>query len=158
MSSNDQSAKPEAASPGGAAVLARTPFFSDFDMQRLERVAALARWLEYPVSTQLYDLGEPADDFLVLTEGMVRLRLACRGRRADVGYVLGPGEVLGWAALLEAHQRRICAAESLTHVSVLAIDGGELRALMEADHTLGYHLARQLSLLITRNLTTFAAG
>jgi toluene monooxygenase system ferredoxin subunit len=41
---------------------------------------------------------------------------------------------------------------------VLAINGDQLLLLMEADHSLGFRLMKQLNVLITSNLTSFASG
>lgn len=139
-------------------VLSRAPFFADLDVARLERVAVISRWLDHEPGTQLYDHGDAADEFFVVNYGIIRLKLTWRGRQARDGYTLGPSQVLGWAALLDGPQRRICTAESVTRACVLAIHGGRFRELMDADHTLGYFATRQLSLLITHNLRTFAAG
>jgi hypothetical protein len=46
----------------------------------------------------------------------------------------------------------------LTACEVIALNGNELIALMEGDHGLGYAAMKQLSLLLTSELTGFAAG
>jgi hypothetical protein len=41
---------------------------------------------------------------------------------------------------------------------VVAIDGAELTALMDADVGLGYAMMKKLAVLLTSELTSFAAG
>jgi hypothetical protein len=41
---------------------------------------------------------------------------------------------------------------------VIAIEGGALTALMEADPALGYALMKKLAVLLTSELVAFAAG
>lgn len=139
-------------------LLAHTSLFSVLAPEQLARVEALSRRVDYSQDDPIYDLGDPADDLFILEKGTVRFNLAWRNRRASSGYILRSGEVFGWAALLEGPQQRICTAHCISPSRVVAIQGRELCALMDHDHTLGYLVMRKLSVLITGNLTTFAAG
>jgi toluene monooxygenase system ferredoxin subunit len=140
------------------AVLEQARFFSGLDRVQLARVGELARRERYPQDTRIYTLGDPAEDFYVLAEGMVRFTLGVGRRETSAGEIIRPGEVFGWAALVEGTQRRIATAYCLTPCQVLALPGARLLALMEDDHSLGYALMKQLAILLTRELTTFAAG
>jgi toluene monooxygenase system ferredoxin subunit len=144
--------------PAHADVLGQARFFSGLDRKRLARVAALARAEQYPADTRIYSLGDPAADFYVLADGMVRFTLGVGRRETSAGEIIRRGEVFGWAALVETTQRRIATAYCLTPCSVIALDGAALVGLMEADHTLGYALMKQLSILLTTELKAFAAG
>lgn len=141
-----------------AEVLGEARFFSGLDRKQLARVAALARAEQYPADTRIYSLGDPASDFYVLADGMVRFTLGVGRRETAAGEIIRRGEVFGWAALVETTQRRIATAYCLTPCSVIALDGTALVGLMEADHTLGYVLMKQLSILLTSELKAFAAG
>jgi len=147
-----------AAAPAEVEVLGQARFFAGLDRGRLARVAALARVERYPTDTRIYSLGDPADDFYVLAEGMVRFTLGVGRRDTSAGEIIRRGEVFGWAALVETTERRIATAYCLTPCTVIALRGAELDALMAADHTLGYALMKQLSILLTSELTAFAAG
>ena len=59
---------------------------------------------------------------------------------------------------MEGYSRRIATAYCLTPCEVIALDGAELRTLMEDDHSLGYAVMKQLAVLLTSELTSFAAG
>ncbi len=89
---------------------------------------------------------------------MVRFSIGLGSRQASAGQILRRGEVLGWAALVEHAPQRIASAFCITPCIVLAVDGAQLLLLMKADHSLGYHLMKQLNVLITGNLTAFASG
>ena len=78
------------------------------------------------------------------------------GRR--IGSQLRGGEIFGWAALVEGAQRRIATAYCMTPCRVLAAEGDQLIRAMERDHSMGYHVMKQLTLLITGELTAFASG
>ena len=144
--------------PTSAEVLRETAFFHDLSRGQLDRIALLGRVETHPQDGAIYTLGQPADDFYVLVDGMVRFTLGHGGRSAYAGQVLKRGEVFGWAALVESAQKRIATALAMTPCTVLAVNGEQLGIMMDEDHGLGYRLMRQLNELITGNLTAFAAG
>lgn len=133
-------------------------FFGDLTPQQLERVCHLLRIEEYPQDSCIYDLGEPATDFYVLVDGIVRFTIGLGNRQTHAGQVLKRGEVFGWAALVESAQKRIATALAITPCTVIAINGAQLLILMDQDHSLGYRIMKQLNVLITGNLTAFASG
>lgn len=139
-------------------VLAQARFFSGGTPAQLERVAALARVQRFPQDTRIYNLGDNADDFFVLADGMVRFTLGLGKRETSAGEIIRRGEVFGWAALIESAHKRIATAFCLTPCEVIALDGKELIALMDSDNALGYAVMKQLSVLLTSELTSFAAG
>ena len=142
----------------GPAVLRQARFFAGLAPAQLERVAALARVLRFPQDTRIYVLGDPADDFYVLANGMVRFTLGLGKRETSAGEIIRRGDVFGWAALVAGAQKRIATAVCLTSCEVIALNGNELLALMDSDHSLGYTVMKQLAVLLTGELTSFAAG
>ena len=142
----------------GADIVISTGFFAGLAPAQHERVAALGRLENYRQDSQIYNLGDAAADFYVLVDGMVRFSIGFGSRRTAAGQVLRRGEVFGWAALVEQAPRRIAAAYCITPCTVLAMSGDQLLLLMEADHSLGFRLMKQLNSLITGNLTAFASG
>jgi CRP-like cAMP-binding protein len=149
---------PASVAPSGVEIVAATGFFAELTPAQRERVAALGRIETYRQDGQIYDIGDAATDFYVLVDGMVRFSIGLGSRRAAAGQVLRRGEVFGWAALVEQAPKRIASASCISPCSVLAINGDQLLLLMEADHSLGYRLMKQLNALITGNLTAFASG
>lgn len=140
------------------AFLARSVFFSRFtDMQRA-RIISIAKPAFFPAGRQVYAVGEPAYTFYILLDGTILFSLAVGNRQANAGQIIGNGEVFGWGALVETGQKRIANAIATSPCSALAIDGAELIALADADHSLGYALMRTLNTIITGTLTAFAAG
>jgi len=149
---------PASVAPSGVEIVAATGFFAELTPAQRERVAALGRIETYRQDGEIYDIGDAATDFYVLVDGMVRFSIGLGSRRAAAGQVLRRGEVFGWAALVEQAPKRIASASCISPCSVLAINGDQLLLLMEADHSLGYRLMKQLNALITGNLTAFASG
>jgi CRP-like cAMP-binding protein len=145
-------------SPSSFEILAEAPFFSGLSREQLQEVKALCRIEAFPQGSHIYVLGKPAEDFYVLVDGMVRFALGMGTWQMSAGEIIRPGQVFGWAALLEKAQTRIANAYCMTPCVVLAINGTEMLRLMEQNHSLGYVLMRRLNVLITGELTAFAAG
>ncbi len=139
-------------------VLSQARFFSGLDGSQLERVAALGRARSFPADTRIYTVGDAVDDFYVLADGMIRFTLGLTKRDTAAGDIIRRGDVFGWAPLVEGHARRIATAYCLTACEVVAIDGGALISLMESDAGLGYAVMKKLAVLLTSELTSFAAG
>jgi len=141
-----------------AEILGQARFFAGLSQAQLARVATLARARSFPQDTRIYTVGDAVDHFYVLADGMVRFTLGLGKRDTAAGDIIRRGDVFGWAPLVEGHTRRIATAYCLTACSVVAIDGAELIALMDADLGLGYALMKKLAVLLTSELVAFAAG
>ena len=141
-----------------AEVLGQARFFAGLSGPQLERVAALARVRAFPQDTRIYTVGDAVDHFYVLADGMVRFTLGLGKRDTAAGDIIRRGDVFGWAPLVEGHARRIATAYCLTACDVVAIDGAALMRLMEGDAALGYAVMKKLAVLLTSELTSFAAG
>ncbi len=138
-------------------VLSQTEFFSDLDRRQLEALASISRLQEHPEGRAIYDHGQPARYLYVLAEGVVQFAIGF-GNRTSAGDMLRRGNVFGWAALTPGVRHRIATATCVTPCTVLALDGNACFTLMQADHTLGFHLMTRLNLLVTGTLTAFVAG
>ena len=141
-----------------AAILSETRFFGDLSAAQIERVAGLAQIEERADGAPVYRTGEPAVDMYVLVRGQVRMTVGFRARNTNAGDLLRRGEVFGWAALTPACNLRVANATCLAPCRLLVINGEQLLALMEQDHTIGYRLTTQLTRLITGTLAAFAGG
>lgn len=139
-------------------ILERTEFFDDLSRLQLEMVADISQLKHYDQSCDIYRHGDQARDLYVLVDGTVKFAVGFGERNASMGDILRSGNVFGWAALTPSSNRRIATAACTTPCTVLAIDGDALVALMERDHTLGYHIMKRINLLITGTLVAFTAG
>lgn len=139
-------------------LLGNCRFFGKLDAGQLGRLAAGGHVLTVPQDTRLYTIGDAVDDFYVLAEGTVRFTLGLGKRETAAGDIIRRGDVFGWAALVEGYSRRIATAYCLTACEVVALDGAALRAFMDSDPLAGYLVMKQLAVLLTSELTAFAAG
>jgi CRP/FNR family transcriptional regulator, cyclic AMP receptor protein len=139
-------------------LLAEAGFLAGLSAAQFDRLAALGQVRSYRQDTRIYMIGDAVDDFYVLADGMVRFTLGFGKRETSAGEIMRRGDVFGWAALVEGYSRRIATAHCLTPCSVVAFAGANLLRLMESDHSLGYALMKRLAVLLTSELTSFAAG
>lgn len=139
-------------------ILSQTRFFGGLNAAQRERVAAIGEIRELDEGAQIYRIGEPAVHMYVLMRGMVRMAIGYGGRNASAGDVLRRGDVFGWAAITPSCNLRIATASCLAPCTLLVLEGAKVLNLMEQDHTLGYRLMTQLSILITSTLPAFAGG
>ncbi len=151
-------AAPALAEEGVEEFLAQASFFARFNDPQRAKILAIAKRVTLSIGKQVYGVGEPARTFYVLIEGKVLFSLAVGNRQASAGQIIGSGDVFGWGALVESGQKRIATAIATSACTALAIDGDELIALADADHSLGYALMRSLNKIITGTLTAFVAG
>ncbi len=138
--------------------LAQTSFFSRFSNEQRARIISIAKPVSLPIGKQVYGVGEPARTFYVLIDGTILFSLAVGNRQANAGQIIGSGDVFGWGALVETGHKRIASAIATSSCNALAINGDELIALADADHSLGYALMRSINKIITGTLTAFVAG
>lgn len=139
-------------------VLAQSPFFAGLLTPQLERIADRCRTQQFVHEACIYRSGDPARFFYAIATGTVRLAVGYGSRNASAGDLLRRHDVFGWAALTPNCGLRIATATCVGACTVLAIEGAELLALMEADHTLGYRLMTRLNALISSTMTAFAGG
>lgn len=139
-------------------ILSDTTFFAALSPAQLALVATTCQVIDCAEEQQIYKIGEKARTLYVLNDGMVRFAISYNSRNAAAGDILRRGQVFGWSALTPSANVRIATASCLTPCSLLAIDGTQLLALMEQDHTMGFRLTTQLTILITGTLTSFVGG
>ncbi len=139
-------------------VLSESAFFADLTDRQLRTLAQLFRAQEYSEGSEIYTLGQQAANFYVLVEGLVSFTIGRGNRNASGGEVIRSGQIFGWAALIEGAQRRIATAYCMTPCKLLVAEGIALMRAMDRDHSMGFKLMKQLTLLITGELTAFASG
>ena len=144
--------------PSPLDAIGQARFFAPLSQPQREQVAATARLREVPAHTNLYTIGDAARCCYVLVRGMVRFNLPLGQRTASVGEIIGSDEFFGWAALIPGGQRRVGMASCVTDCVLVEIAGAALLQRMDEDHSLGYAIMRQVTLLVTSTLTALASG
>jgi CRP-like cAMP-binding protein len=106
------------------ALLRSVPLFADLDERSLQAVATLAREREAAAGEVLMREGEPADAFLVIVEGTVRVEQSGQAVRSMMS-----GGFLGEIALVDDGPRT-ATATCLTGCRLLALGRFEFERLL----------------------------
>ncbi len=140
---------PEAPVPDGnfdaadvAGLIARLSAFADLDDAERGALAALARVEQLPAGATAFRESDPADDLRVILAGHLTLSMRVGGHREVSVLSLGPGDILGWTAVLGGSWT--ATARAVAPSTLLRLRGAELAALCERDHHIGYALTKRL--------------
>jgi CRP-like cAMP-binding protein len=86
-------------------LLARTPLFSQFSAEELNRLVSFMRVERYPARRVLVRKGDPGTSMMVVLEGRVQICTRSEEGREFVVNIINPGEVFGEIALLDGSDR-----------------------------------------------------
>ncbi len=108
-------------------VLRKLPFFTEFEDVEVWETMRISSWQDIEAGATLMREGDNDSRFGIVLEGEVEV--SCDGKRLRV---MGPGEVIGEAAYLNAveHKRHISAV-ALTKVSFLEVNPSALQLASE---------------------------
>ena len=128
-----------------------TEFLKALSSEDLHKLAALCSRQTLPAGAVLFEQGEVRHTVYVLSEGLVALEV-CLPRRGCIRIqTLGPGDLLGWSALL-ADGCMTARALTLEPTTLLAFEAEPLKRLCEEDHDVGYAVMRQTAVALSRRL------
>ncbi len=88
-----------------AEALARSPLLSNLPADALNRLVAVARRRTYRRGEVVFHQGDPGHALYLITEGRLKVVLPAETGEEAILNVLGPGDVLGELALLDAEPR-----------------------------------------------------
>ncbi|MGV3628597.1 MAG: ABC transporter permease subunit [Betaproteobacteria bacterium] len=134
-------------------ILRKTMPFQMVSDALLRRIAALGRQALYERGAVLYDQGDKAGDIYIVISGSVEHALEPGINARRPVQVLGPGDVFGWAALLEKYPHRLAKAVVMDAAVIVRINGDELLRLLEADPDAGDVVMSRFATMITRDYT-----
>src|ERR1700690_35085 len=126
-----------------AQLLRRLQFTAEFPDEMLQRLAAAATVRRFPPHDLLFREKAENEDLMIICSGRVALDLQVPGHGNVELLRLGPGELLGWSALLGG--RMTTTATTVEDTMIVAISAGEVLATCEADHSFGYWLMRRVA-------------
>jgi CRP-like cAMP-binding protein len=125
--------------------------FEGMEEPHLEMVTGCAANVRFEADTFLGRLGEPADRFWVIRQGLVALEVHAPGRGAMVIGTAREGDVVGFSWLLPPHQFRF-DVHVLDPTRALQFDGRCLRVKCSQDPRFGHALLSRFSQLMAERL------
>jgi CRP-like cAMP-binding protein len=112
----------------------------------------MAHLLDFTPSSVVFREGAPADALYLVSTGSVALEVHVPVRGNIRILTVGPGELLGWSAVL-GNATMTATARALEPARLIAFPAAQLRDACSANHELGYHLMRQLASTLSSRLT-----
>ena len=119
----------------------------------LRRIARLGTRASYEAGAVIYDVGDRADDLLIIVSGKVKLALEAVPGVSNRVQQLGTGDVFGWAALLKNHRERLGRAECLEAAEIVRIDTDALLSVLGSEPETGDVVMSRFATMISRDYT-----
>lgn len=128
--------------------------FQGIDPADAQRLLAHATRFTVASGQPLFRLGAPADRLFIVERGRIALRLPIQvaGRREEVVLEeLGPGQTVGWSALIPPHRFTLEAVASVD-AEVLALLRDDLAAHFQASPEVGYAVTQNVASVVGQRL------
>lgn len=117
------------ASQSPVELLRSVPLFADLEQGELERFSRVAVPRSFPAGTRVFHEGDHSDACYIVRSGNFRVTREHSDGRAITLATLGPGDIFGELAMLD-REVRSASVEALADGELLALPGGEVRALL----------------------------
>ena len=129
--------------------LRRIPLFSGLGEDILKAFAMIGERRSIQKGTWLFREGDSADAFYILLEGQVDLRVRLSLQSATKVSVtrLGPGEILGWSALVDPYVYHLSAV-AIENSLLARFDGPGICELLSHYPEIGYQLMGRVTQVI----------
>ena len=99
----------------------------------------------HPAGYKLFNTGDPADSFYILTEGRIRISVGDEDKTTYI--VEHAGEGFGWSGLV-GFEKYTGAAECIVDSSVMMFDNKVVKDLAESDPVNGLRFYRRLARML----------
>ncbi|MGD9632358.1 MAG: Crp/Fnr family transcriptional regulator [Pirellulales bacterium] len=127
-------------------------FLHDLDNEHLLRIADVTRMRDVGPGEVLFREGDVPQDVFLVVSGSVALDIHTHNGPSRRIMAVGPGEVLGWSALLEQTQMT-ATATTMSHGKVAQINTHQLLDICKRNPRFGYELLRRTSLALAARLS-----
>ncbi len=131
--------------------------FAELGEEDFESIARISHVQEFETAQKLTEEGAEADRLYLFLKGKAEVKV----RRPDGGQALidevGPGELLGWSAMMEPHVYT-ASAWTTQRSKVILVNAGRLRQLFETNTRLGYQVVKGIGEVISRRFGQTIGG
>ncbi|MDE2370446.1 MAG: ABC transporter permease subunit [Burkholderiales bacterium] len=134
-----------------SAMLKRAMPFQMASEELLGDIAKQSQLKSYAPGEVIYERGAEADFVHIVYKGAVLhvLNVGTAGS-SDLARVMQPGEVFGWAAVLEGERNRLARTTAQEATEVIQIDGETLMSLIRREPAAGDVIMSRFATMITR--------
>jgi CRP-like cAMP-binding protein len=132
-------------------VLRTLPYFAGVSSDGLKTVAEIAEQHEFAAGETLFSEGEPASGIYIIRDGEIDINYGLAGEQVRTVDTVVGGDLIGWSAMVGPYLRTATAvARRPGHYVFIAAD--RIRDLCEQDQSLGYHILKHLTEVLSRRL------
>lgn len=131
--------------------LQKLEFFQEINVQDLEKVAEISRFVEYQAQSDLFHEYERGKDIFMILSGKVSLVLCTPDSGCRQLMSVGEGEFVGWSPLVD-RQRLFDTAHTLEPTKAIAIDAEKMLELCESNSHFGYQFMRRVAKVLAERL------
>ncbi|MEV0493064.1 Crp/Fnr family transcriptional regulator [Streptomyces atratus] len=115
------------------------------------RLLGIAREVNIPEGTHIFEEGSPADHFWIIRSGTVTLDVPVPGQRPAVIESLGFGELVGCSWLFPPYVWQL-GAKAMTPVRAERFDAVTVRMMMDADPAFGSAIGQWVGRVLAHRL------
>jgi CRP-like cAMP-binding protein len=133
--------------------------FRGLDESDAAAITALGQRVRLTAGEVLFRLGDDAAWLYSIQWGRIALTLPMHVRQREEDVLIEerlPGQTLGWSAVIPPHRVTMTAA-ALAETELLAIPREPLLQLLDSQPALGYHVTRNVSMVIGHRLQVLQA-
>jgi CRP/FNR family cyclic AMP-dependent transcriptional regulator len=137
-----------------AALLAGSELLRGIDGPILDRLTELGRSASAPSGSALFRLGEAAENVYVVLRGRVALTLPIEIRAVQQDVTVdekGPGDVLGWSALVPPH-RATLSARAIIDSELFLFPAAAMARAMRDEPAAGLQVMSNLASVVGRRM------
>jgi CRP/FNR family transcriptional regulator, cyclic AMP receptor protein len=132
-------------------IMKKHPFISDLDEKHLETLVGCTSNVVFKEGDHLFHEGESATKFYLIRSGRIALEIHAGERGTIRVQTIGPGESLGWSALIAPYRMHFDASV-VEEVRAFALDAKCIRKKFEADRDFGYEMLKRLTVVLEDRL------
>ncbi|MFC1959606.1 cyclic nucleotide-binding domain-containing protein [Chloroflexota bacterium] len=133
-------------------ILRRYPLFADLEDQFLKEIAMIGDEVVLADGVWLFEEGDAADDWYVITRGTVELKAQLPGGQyADLDELV-EGDLVGWSAICNPVNFTL-GAVTPTGARLLKLEGAAMQDLMQKNPEMGFHIMCHINQVIGTRLT-----
>lgn len=126
-------------------------FTADFPDEVLTSLAEASSFRSVALGEVLFREGSPNDRLYLVCSGRLALEMNVPPRGAVRILTLGPGEMVGWSAVI-GEGKMTASAVAIDETELVVAPAETLRELCEVNHDFGYYLMREMAAALARRL------
>lgn len=133
-------------------LLRKFKIFDELNDRELEQIVKAGKLEDLGPGATLTQAGAPANRLYLIVDGKVTVNVEGPQGKTIGADTLGPGQVLGWSALVGPY---IYTASGVTEekTTVVVFSGSKLREIFEINNHIGYRVLKGMGAVISRRIT-----